>query len=148
MTTGQQTRDELVAALRWQVEAGADEAILDAPVDRFAAPPPKPTPKPEPVPEANLKPGATRPDVVPNVAPPPAAPPNLAPADTVNATARDLAGGCNDLGTLRDALAAFDGCALKTTATNLVFGTGAADADIMLIGEAPGRDEDLSLIHI
>ncbi|MEK9899341.1 MAG: hypothetical protein VW516_01150 [Rhodospirillaceae bacterium] len=47
MTTGQQTRDELVAALRWQVEAGADEAILDAPVDRFAAPPPKPTPKPK-----------------------------------------------------------------------------------------------------
>ena len=142
MTTGQQTRDELVAALRWQVEAGADEAILDAPVDRFVAPPPKPTPKPEPVPEAKPVPGAKRPDVVPNVAPPPAAPPNHAPADTVNSTARDLAGGCNDLGALRDALAAFDGCALKTTATNLVFGTGAADADIMLIGEAPGRDED------
>jgi uracil-DNA glycosylase family 4 len=108
MTTGQQTQDALVAALRWQVEAGADEAILDAPVDRFVAPPPKPTPKTEPVPEAKPKPGAKRPDVVPNVAPPPAAPPNLAPADT----------------------------------TNLVFGTGAADADIMLIGEAPGRDED------
>src|SRR5204863_276572 len=37
----------------------------------------------------------------------------------------------------------FDGCALKATATRLVFADGAADADIMFVGEAPGRDEDM-----
>ncbi len=47
-----------------------------------------------------------------------------------------------DLDALRAALTAFEGCSLKNTATNLVFGTGRTPADVMLIGEAPGRDED------
>ena len=46
------------------------------------------------------------------------------------------------LSDLRAALEAFDGCALKKTASNLVFADGNPAADIMLIGEAPGRDED------
>ena len=45
---------------------------------------------------------------------------------------------------LRQALADFDGCSLKLSAKSLVFGDGNPDADVMFIGEAPGRDEDLS----
>ena len=151
MTAALDTRQEMAAVLRWQIEAGADEAILEAPIDHFAAGPPKPAAPPE------AEAASTAPDaaasamsetaqgqapaapVAPAASP---APPRLEPADAVNKTARELAGGCNDLAALKSALAAFDGCALKSTATNLVFGTGAENADIMLVGEAPGRDED------
>lgn len=47
-----------------------------------------------------------------------------------------------DLASLRAALAAFDGCSLKKTALNMVFGEGNPESGIMLIGEAPGADED------
>ncbi|XP_022778685.1 uncharacterized protein LOC111320266, partial [Stylophora pistillata] len=43
---------------------------------------------------------------------------------------------------LRQAILNFEGCALKKTATNTVFSDGVPDATIMLIGEAPGADED------
>ena len=56
--------------------------------------------------------------------------------------ARRLAAACRTLDELRLALETFDGCALKQTATRLCFGDGAADARIMLIGEAPGSEED------
>ena len=70
-------------------------------------------------------------------------------ADTGNAAApaaivhaREAARNAADLTALRAALAAFDGCALKNTATNLVFADGNPEAQVMLIGEAPGADED------
>jgi DNA polymerase len=66
----------------------------------------------------------------------------LVTQDEVAASAQSLAESVADLPALREALAAFDGCSLKTTATNLVFGVGQTPADVMLIGEAPGRDED------
>jgi DNA polymerase len=66
----------------------------------------------------------------------------LVTQDEVAASAQSLAKLAADLPALREALAAFDGCSLKTTATNLVFGVGQTPADVMLIGEAPGRDED------
>lgn len=157
MTATLDTRQELAAALRWQVEAGADEAILDAPVDRFAVKPRKPATMPvsqtenapaigTPV-ETSVETGRAQANTpAPSAAvpetPPTPSPPRLEPADAVNETARDLASRCNDLAALKTALAAFEGCALKTTATNLVFGTGAEQADIMLVGEAPGREED------
>ena len=53
------------------------------------------------------------------------------------------AGNAPTLEELRKALADFDGCSLKFSAKSLVFGDGNPDADIMFIGEAPGRDEDL-----
>lgn len=56
--------------------------------------------------------------------------------------AREAAKAASDLGALREALAAFDGCALKKTATNLVFADGNPQAEVMLVGEAPGADED------
>jgi DNA polymerase len=133
----------LLTALAWQVEAGADEAILDAAVDRFALPKAAP-----PVPAA-AQPVARQstPPAKPPSAPPPQSisSPTAAPlraATEINASARAIAEATTTLDELRAALAAFDGCPLKTTATNLVFGTGVADADVMFVGEAPGRDED------
>ncbi len=57
-------------------------------------------------------------------------------------SAREAAKAAPDLAALRQALAEFDGCALKKTATNLVFADGNPAASVMLIGEAPGADED------
>ncbi len=57
--------------------------------------------------------------------------------------AKKLASQCNSLNDLQQALTEFDGCGLKRTAKNLVFYRGAEQADIMIIGEAPGRDEDI-----
>ena len=48
----------------------------------------------------------------------------------------------NDLDSLRKQLEVFDGCALKKTATNLVFSDGNEESKVMLIGEAPGEEED------
>ncbi len=126
------THEELIAALQWQIDVGADEAIADQPVDRFAIAKQKQASKPAAAAiPANNPPQQPAPPSVP-----------LASQDDVAASARAMAESAADLPALRDALAVFDGCSLKTTATNLVFGTGQTPADVMLIGEAPGRDED------
>lgn len=65
-----------------------------------------------------------------------------ADAAAVAASAAESAAGARNLDELRAALDAFQGCALKTTATQLVFEDGARDARVHLIGEAPGADED------
>jgi DNA polymerase len=57
-------------------------------------------------------------------------------------TAREAAAACRTLDELREALAAFEGCALRDTAMNLVFADGNPKADLMLIGEGPGAEED------
>ncbi len=57
--------------------------------------------------------------------------------------ARALALQASSLDQLRQTLASFEGCSLKFSAKNLVFGDGNPNADVMFIGEAPGRDEDL-----
>ena len=59
------------------------------------------------------------------------------------ASARELASKADTLEALREALGAFNGCNLKLTAKNLVFADGNPEARIMLVGEAPGRDEDI-----
>jgi len=118
--------------LRWQVEAGADEAIGEAPVDRYAA-----IAKP-----AKAEPAAPAPK---GLAERPVAPNTSAPLPAATAalqSARNLAAAARSVGELAEALAAFDGCPLKRTATNLVFADGNPEARIMLIGEAPGADED------
>jgi uracil-DNA glycosylase len=116
------TRAEQEAALRWQIEMGADETIGAVPVDRFAA-----TPAP-PAPPAVARPAAPAPV---------AARPN-ASAQSASAIAQ----AAHSLDELRTALAAFDGCPLKVTATNLVFADGNPKGRVMLVGEAPGGDED------
>ena len=132
----------LAALLAWQAAAGADDAILEHPVDRYRAePPPEPRPRLSEAPAP--MPGFTAPK--PSLPPPAAARP-IAPrpavASPVIAGARELAAAARSLEELAEALAAFDGCALKKTATNLVFADGNPAARIMFVGEAPGADED------
>ncbi|MGB5947835.1 MAG: uracil-DNA glycosylase, partial [Parvibaculum sp.] len=81
----------------------------------------------------------------PEPIPPRAQAPATIPLDEMQAvsTARALAAKCRTLEELRDALANFEGCSLRYTAKNLVFADGNPEARIMLVGEAPGRDEDL-----
>lgn len=57
--------------------------------------------------------------------------------------ARKIAAGAANLQALRDGVAGFTGCTLSNTAKNLVFDGGNPDARVMLVGEVPGRDEDL-----
>lgn len=132
-------RSQLSAALRWQLEAGADEAIGDTPIDRYAVSAKAAAAK------AALK---ERPAAPPPAAPSPPPPPPqrtprpLASADAEAESAREIAAACTTLGALKAAVEAFDGCALKETATNTVFADGDPTSDVMFIGEAPGAEED------
>src|SRR5216684_1510128 len=118
----------LAELLRWYVAMGADEAIAAQPLDRLA-PPPAAAPQAAPIrAAAALVPAAPR---------PPAAPGSGRDGPAAAASARRLAGAATTLAELAAAVAAFEG-----TATNTVFADGAADAPLMVIGEAPGADED------
>ena len=142
--------------LTWSLAMGADEAIGDVAVDRFAeserraqalaaarqtaAARPAPTKPVAVAPQSSSQPAAA-----------PQAPAPIAPrgapafdgglAATIEA-ARAAAAAADTLDALRDAVLAFEGCALKKTATNTVFADGVPDGGLMLIGEAPGADED------
>lgn len=139
-----------LAALAWQVAAGADEAIGETPVDRYrgaepvraaAAPPAAPgRAAPSLAPMASDAPREARAGAA--SAAPGARPARLEANAVVGRAAHELASAARTLAELRDALAAFEGCPLKETATNLVFGDGNPRAKLMLIGEAPGADED------
>ena len=117
------------ALLEWQVELGATEAIGDAPVNRFELPQEAPGP-------ARKAPARPRPA--------PCAPerPETAADDPV-LVARRMAAQAEDLESLAAAVAAFDLCDLKRGARNTVFADGNPQARVMIIGEAPGREEDL-----
>jgi len=133
------SRDAMIEALRWQVEAGANEALADTPCDRFAAPAPRP--QAAPTPAAVARP-ASHPAPAP-VAPVAAAPAAATPAGPDGApSGYELAGACKTLDEIRAALADFGGCALSKTATNLVFADGNPEARLLIIGEAPGAEED------
>ncbi|MEP3671456.1 MAG: uracil-DNA glycosylase [Hyphomicrobiales bacterium] len=66
------------------------------------------------------------------------------PDAVVLGNAREAAGTADSLEALRAILESFDGCNLKRTAKNLVFGDGNPNARVMFVGEAPGRDEDIN----
>jgi DNA polymerase len=118
------THAELVAALEWQLECGADEAIGEVPVNRFAT---------SESPAAPPKPRRT----APAPAPAPAAP---RPAASGPA---EVAAACADLAALKAAMTEFEGlAALRTGARSTVFADGNPAARLMVIGEAPGREED------
>jgi uracil-DNA glycosylase family 4 len=121
---------DALAALRLQIEWGADEALDDAPVDRFAlAARPVVARLPTPVAVTPLP-----------VSPPASPPPGPLPGPALRA--REVAARAGSLAELRAAMAAFDGCPLAATATNLVFADGNPDAGLMLVGEGPGAEED------
>ncbi len=130
--------------LTWLIEAGADEAVGEAPVNRFVVRPSPPA-KAEPPPD-RVTPAATRMAPPPPRPQPPLAqikPTTLAPLTTDGfSSALEIAARCNSLPELKAALEAFDGSQLKKLAHSTVFADGNPLSRIMLIGEAPGRDED------
>lgn len=139
---------ESVAALRFLLDAGVDEAISDTPTDWSAvatrarpqaavASPARQAAPPTAAPSPATGPGpAKAAQQVKNDSMPPLG------AQEAGQSARIAAAAAHDLDSLKAALADFDGCALKKTATNLVFGMGHRQSRIMLIGEAPGENED------
>lgn len=118
-------RKEAQALLDWYAAMGADEAIGEAPVDCFA---------PLPVAPRASRPQAQAESALPLrvIATPPKAGPDAAAASSAT-----------NLAELEALVAKFEGCPLKRTAKSLCFARGRAGARLMLIGEAPGRDEDL-----
>jgi DNA polymerase len=140
MASSNLDRERIARLIVWQAEAGADEGILEAPIDRYRTSearvwePPAAAVRPLGLAEAPvppLRPATRAAPVKPTV-----------PVSPAAASAWELAAAAKTLAELTEALAAFDGCALKKTATNLVFADGNHEARIMFVGEAPGADED------
>ena len=117
-----------LAWLRLQIEWGADEALAADPIDRRLPVPSAPAPRNP----------ALQPAPVTRLAPSPA---NRSPAATA-ALAQSLADQAQTPAALRAALLQFDGCALRTTATNLVFSDGAGTSGLVVIADVPGAAED------
>ena len=116
----------LEGLLAFWADAGVDCAYADAPVDRLAE-------------------GARRlapPRPAPAAAPPAASPPPPSPVGEAVLAARAAAAQALDLAALEAAVAAFDGCPLKAGATRAVFSRGRPDAEVMVVGEGPGAEED------
>lgn len=113
------------ALLRWYADSGVDEAVGLEPHDCFQAPPSAP-------------PFAARP--APRIVPAPIA--AQISADEAIAAARAIAAACATVDELASAVAAFDGCPLKAGARTTVFADGVKGAPLLVIGEAPGKDED------
>lgn len=126
-----------VELLRWYLEVGVDETIQNTPVDRYAvaAAPPALAAQAAPIPSAaGPPPGSYGPGFAESSTP--------LSAEAAVHGAVALASAANSVEELRQALLRFDGCALKKTATNLVFTDGSPNALVLFIGEAPGAEED------
>lgn len=111
-----------LAALSWQMELGVVDFSVDTPIDRYALPE-----KLEPI----AKPKTAAPAFL-----------DVAKPDT-GALAQSAALACPDIESLRAALIGFEHCELKKGARKLVFSDGNPNAPLMVVGEAPGREEDL-----
>ena len=136
---------ELVAALDWYRAVGVDLAVGEEPVDRFATsaaaprrsspiPPPAGQPAAALIAAPRLQRGGDSPPVTPALVTSLTAD----PAET-----RALAAAAPTLEALRAAMEAYEGCTLKKRATQLCFADGNPEAEIMLVGEGPGEQEDL-----
>ncbi len=153
---------DALAALRLQIAWGADEALEEAPLDRLAAGarprpaqataaataarPALPAPRPAAAPAisaAGPPAHATPAHATPaHATPAHATPVHATPVHAAALRAQAAADAAHTLAELRAALAAFDGCPLAATATNLVFADGNPEAGLMLVGEGPGAEED------
>ena len=126
---------QMLAELEWQIAVGADEAIGEAPglarwvtaTKTTSAPPPKNPDTPIDFQQTLIQ--------KPIFAPPPVAAAAVTPAAAPRVQAQTL-------GALKEELSAFEGCALRKTAMNLVFSDGNPASPVMFIGEAPGEEED------
>jgi uracil-DNA glycosylase family 4 len=123
--------------LAFYLEAGVDCALTDEPVNRLADPDVAPAP-----PKAEPREAAVPRTLMQAPVPAPRADAVLAPEVAIS-SAREAARTAPTLEALRALLENFDGCALKHTATRLVFADGNPQARVMFVGEAPGRDEDI-----
>ena len=112
--------------LAFWAEAGIDAALLEAPVDRIAE---------------GLKPLAPRPAPPTPLRPASA---GAAPRPPAVDAARAAAAACTDLAALAAAIEAFEGCPVRFegAASRPVFARGPADAPVVVVGEAPGAEED------
>ena len=135
------TIEQLITQLAWQAEMGVDEVFLGA--DALAIPKVRldkylpSAPSSSPSVSSAASPSANH-----MSAPATATIANTEPVQTSMPEAPDLTA-ITSLAELKAALLAFEGCALKHTASNLVFADGNPGARLMIIGEAPGRDEDM-----
>ncbi|MGB3658316.1 MAG: uracil-DNA glycosylase [Pseudolabrys sp.] len=120
--------------LDFYAETGVDALLGESPVDRFASTEPA-----EPA-ARSVQPVTPAADLNSVARAAPAAPP--APDEAVM-QARSVAKNAKTLDELRAILDRFEGCALKSTASQLVFADGNPEARLMLVGEAPGREEDI-----
>lgn len=140
--------------LEFYIDAGVDCALVDEPQDRFAestaeklkrqtAAKTRPQGSAQVPHQAGLRDiPSSRPSPAPDARPAPS-PVAKIPNEELIANARSLASGAATLEELQAALTGFTGCNLKNYAKNTVFADGNPEAKIMLVGEAPGRDEDI-----
>ena len=128
-----------LALLQWQIAMGADEALGETAPNRLAPPPP-----PLALPPAAATPAPRPPSAPPAAASSVVAPPGALAESLAEAaqSARLLAAGAETIEALGALVAGFEGCPLKRTATNTVFIDGNPAAPVMIIGEAPGAEED------
>ena len=136
---------QLRALMQWHNLVGVDETLAAQPVDRFAEPQPATSPAGAPAvtPAATGDAPAAAPAPTSSAPRPPAPKPTPPPSsDEAVKTAVELVAATSTLDELRAALESFEGCALKKTATNLVFTDGNPDADVLFVGEGPGAEED------
>ncbi|MEZ5924227.1 MAG: uracil-DNA glycosylase family protein [Hyphomicrobiaceae bacterium] len=157
------TPRDIDALYAWYKAMGVTDHAVDQPTDWFdlerqiqarrqeagvrqVSGGPKPPARPvSPVARAPT-PGSQSPPAAPSAPRQPAAPRRPVPVapDAAVMTARSQAGSATTLAELAQTLQRFDGCGLKATAKSLCFYRGAERARLMLIGEAPGREEDLA----
>jgi uracil-DNA glycosylase len=134
--------------ITFYLDSGVDALLGEEPIDRFAdeaSVPPRTAPAPTPAAALPAPAAAPRQRPVEKPAPSPApftAPP-VVPEAAIMA-AREAAKSAGTLEELRALLEAFEGCMLRATATQLVFAAGTPKSRVMFVGEAPGRDEDIT----
>ncbi len=117
--------------LKWYLESGIDEALEEQPIDHFISQAAAENKKAESIPIVSA-------DTASNSK----IPVELVSRSDTTKSAYSAARGADTLEALREAMSVFEGCPLKQTAKNLVFGDGPASSKFMLIGEAPGAQED------
>lgn len=133
--------DDWASLLLFYRDAGVDAALDEMPVNRFeeskrpaqampATPPAARAPDRADAAPSNFQPAAPE-------------PPAAVPDEQQVIRARELAAGAASLAELSELFSSFDGCNLKFTAKSFVFGDGNPEAPLMIVGEAPGRDEDI-----
>ena len=113
---------EAIQLLKWQLELGVDENIGNTPIDRFL--------ENTPDTDTKKKKSISEDQKMPKL-------------NTAITEAERLAEQSDNLEQLKNSLANYEFCDLKKGARNLVFSSGDPDANVMLVGEAPGREEDI-----